>query len=329
MLARSMADPERAGAQAGAQALLAAALSAAVLLTPLAGAGPALAAGADVAAQAIQEYTQLEEKGKLKDLKSLETFRNSYGFKRNINGRVSVKGTSGQWYEVRLDMEVPGAIILQVGWLVPGWLGRLGTRWMAGGLLLAQSGPQGRAAASRAAQRAAGCCGALRPPGWPASMPAHGHAGVRSSQATTCCCCALLELRGRLASALLLLLCRRRRRRRSSSSCCRRCCLRYHRQARSPSAPSLPSHPGPHNPPTLRAQDANGFVYALETDGLQQVDLSDDVVVMLMFADGDWEGGLSPVEVEGEDGKAAQLQMSQREFREFVGLLKGTEAREG
>jgi hypothetical protein len=70
-------------------------------------------------------------------------------------------------------------------------------------------------------------------------------------------------------------------------------------------------------------------VYALETDGLQQVDLSDDVVVMLMFADGDWEGGLSPVEMEGEDGKAAQLQMSQREFREFVGLLKGTEAREG
>jgi hypothetical protein len=108
-------------AQSGASMLLAASISAAVLLTPLAGAGPALATNADVAAHAIQEYTSLEEKGKFKDLKSLETFRNSYGFKRSISGRVSVKGTSGQWYDVRLDMEVPGALILQVRVCVGVW----------------------------------------------------------------------------------------------------------------------------------------------------------------------------------------------------------------
>jgi hypothetical protein len=168
--------------------MIAAALAAAVLTAPTTFVPAAWsAATADIAAQAIQEYQSLEEKGKLKDVKSLESFRQSYGFRRNFNGRVSVKGTSGQWYEVRLDMEVPGAMILQ---------------------------------------------------------------------------------------------------------------------------------------------DGNGFVYALETDGLQQVDLSDDVVVMLMFADGDWEGGLSPVEIEGEDGKSAQLQMTKKEFREFVGLLKNSEVRE-
>ncbi len=201
MLARSTAGPERACAPPGAPALLAAALSAAVLLTPLSGARPALAAGADVAAQAIQEYTQLEEKGKLKDLKSLETFRNSYGFKRNINGRVSVKGSSGQWYEVRLDMEVPGALILQVGGGGPAGGGLTWTRpprLMAGWYLQAGCCAAGRRAAPQAAQRAAdhfsrqggqqACC---------ARVP-------RAQRPANRCCCKLLRSRGGLASGTLL-----------------------------------------------------------------------------------------------------------------------------
>lgn len=53
-----------------------------------------------------------------------------------------------------------------------------------------------------------------------------------------------------------------------------------------------------------------------------QVDLSDDYVLFMMFADGQWEDEMTPIEFE-EDGKAQQLKMTEKEFHEFVG--KSTE----
>ncbi len=49
-----------------------------------------------------------------------------------------------------------------------------------------------------------------------------------------------------------------------------------------------------------------------------QVDLSDDYVLFMMFADGQWEDEMTPIEFE-ENGKALQLTMTEKEFHEFVG----------
>lgn len=41
------------------------------------------------------------------------TCRGKYNIKRGIDGRVQLRRKSGAWMSVRLDMEVPGAILLR------------------------------------------------------------------------------------------------------------------------------------------------------------------------------------------------------------------------
>lgn len=55
---------------------------------------------------------------------------------------------------------------------------------------------------------------------------------------------------------------------------------------------------------------------------LLQVDLSDDYVLFMMFADGQWENDMTPIEFEEDGGQTKQLTMTEKEFHEFVGLLK-------
>jgi len=136
--------------------------------------------------RALEEYMELEDKGKLSDTRTLENYRQKYGIRRGIDGRVQLRSRSGQWYSIRLDMEVPGALLLR---------------------------------------------------------------------------------------------------------------------------------------------DPKGNVYAIETQDLPQVDLSDDYVVLMMFADGVWEDQMSPVEFvdESAGGDTTQLNMTEKEFRDFIGLLKDFE----
>lgn len=55
-----------------------------------------------------------------------------------------------------------------------------------------------------------------------------------------------------------------------------------------------------------------------------QIDLSDDYVLLMLFANGQWESQIAPVEYE-EDGQVKQLTLTAPEFREFVGLLNDAE----
>eukprot|EP00878_Enallax_costatus_P010640 GHUV01011115.1.p1 GENE.GHUV01011115.1~~GHUV01011115.1.p1 ORF type:complete len:252 (+),score=77.55 GHUV01011115.1:261-1016(+) len=142
---------------------------------------PVHAAAAVSSSKALEEYMNMEDAGKLKDIRSLDNIRSKYNMKRTIDGRVQLKRKNGTWMSVRLDLEVPGAIL-------------------------------------------------------------------------------------------------------------------------------------------LRDTKTNG-VYALETDQLPQVDLSDDYVLFMMFADGQWEDEMTPIEFD-EDGKSQQLVMTEKEFHEFVGILK-------
>ena len=75
-------------------------------------------------------------------------------------------------------------------------------------------------------------------------------------------------------------------------------------------------------PGALLMRDSKGLIYATQTDSLQQIDLSDDMVCLLMFADGGWESQMAPIEVSGDDGKSKHLKLSEKEFREIIGLLK-------
>jgi hypothetical protein len=85
----------------------------------------------------------------------------------------------------------------------------------------------------------------------------------------------------------------------------------------------------------LLRDTTNGTIYALETASLAQVDLSDDTVVLMLFADGAWEREMATIDVRDPEeekknkGKGKSegrpLTLSEREFREVVGLLKGSE----
>lgn len=81
-------------------------------------------------------------------------------------------------------------------------------------------------------------------------------------------------------------------------------------------------------PGAVLLRDGKGNVFALETEGLVQVDLSDDFVLFMMFADGEWESEMQPVDVEDEAGKTKQLALTDKEFREVIGILKADEESE-
>jgi hypothetical protein len=83
----------------------------------------------------------------------------------------------------------------------------------------------------------------------------------------------------------------------------------------------------------LLRDTSTGTIYALETASLAQVDLSDDTVVLMLFADGQWEREMATIDVrdpeeekkKGGKSEGRPLTLSEREFREVVGLLKGSE----
>jgi hypothetical protein len=69
---------------------------------------PPARAESEMARKAVDEYMDLESKGKTRSVKALEDVRNKYRLRRNIDGRVQLKSSRGEWWSVRLDMEVRG-----------------------------------------------------------------------------------------------------------------------------------------------------------------------------------------------------------------------------
>lgn len=53
-----------------------------------------------------------------------------------------------------------------------------------------------------------------------------------------------------------------------------------------------------------------------------QVDLSDDYLMLMMFADPAWQETLIPIQLTDRSGAVSQLEMSEQEFKDFVGLIK-------
>lgn len=54
----------------------------------------------------------------------------------------------------------------------------------------------------------------------------------------------------------------------------------------------------------------------------QQIDLSDDYVLFMMFADNNWEQEIVPIQLADENGRASTLEMGEQQFKDYVGILK-------
>lgn len=78
----------------------------------------------------------------------------------------------------------------------------------------------------------------------------------------------------------------------------------------------------------LLRQETSSELFLLEADQLKQVDLSDDKVVLLMFADGSWEKVLVPLEAEVEPGKVEPVKLTKQEFRDIFSVLGEEEEEE-
>jgi hypothetical protein len=52
------------------------------------------------------------------------------------------------------------------------------------------------------------------------------------------------------------------------------------------------------------------------------VDLSDDYVLFMLFADGSWEEQIIPIQLADETGGASTLEMGEQQFKDYVGLIK-------
>lgn len=63
-------------------------------------------------------------------------------------------------------------------------------------------------------------------------------------------------------------------------------------------------------------------IWVLQTERLEQVDLSDDYLMFFMFADGGWEQQMLPIRIADENGESSTLEMGEQQFKDFVGLLK-------
>lgn len=47
-------------------------------------------------------------------------------------------------------------------------------------------------------------------------------------------------------------------------------------------------------PGAMLLRDPKGYIYAIQTESMQQIDLSDDQVILLLFAQGDWGEPMHP-----------------------------------
>ena len=88
---------------------------------------PAWADDSEISRRAVDEYQEAESKGKTKNVKDLEGLRGKYRIRRQPDGRVQLKSSRGEWWSVRLDMEVSRQSALmhcfsQVSPMQKGWL---------------------------------------------------------------------------------------------------------------------------------------------------------------------------------------------------------------
>jgi hypothetical protein len=72
----------------------------------------------------------------------------------------------------------------------------------------------------------------------------------------------------------------------------------------------------------LLRNTADDTIWVLQTEMLEQIDLSDDYMLFSLFADKGWEQQIVPIQLTDESGSPSILEMNAQQFKDYVGLLK-------
>eukprot|EP00879_Flechtneria_rotunda_P007384 GHRR01007746.1.p1 GENE.GHRR01007746.1~~GHRR01007746.1.p1 ORF type:complete len:214 (+),score=66.25 GHRR01007746.1:390-1031(+) len=63
-------------------------------------------------------------------------------------------------------------------------------------------------------------------------------------------------------------------------------------------------------------------IYVLQTDTLQQIDLSDDYLLMMLFSDGSWQEDIQPIRLGDAEEGYEDLKLPEQQFKDLVGMIK-------
>lgn len=74
-------------------------------------------------------------------------------------------------------------------------------------------------------------------------------------------------------------------------------------------------------PGTVLFRDKQDYVWFITFNNIQQIDLTDDYVVIALFGDGSWEDEKQPIQVTDDDGRLVHAQLDQDSFREMISVL--------
>lgn len=77
---------------------------------------PAFALDDQLVQRALKDYTELSPQ-QLNDLKQLENIRQKYRLRRSPDGRLQLRNSRGEYFMIRLDMEVSQAVIELTVWV--------------------------------------------------------------------------------------------------------------------------------------------------------------------------------------------------------------------
>eukprot|EP00955_Chlamydomonas_euryale_P045550 353182-Chlamydomonas_euryale.AAC.42 len=74
-------------------------------------------------------------------------------------------------------------------------------------------------------------------------------------------------------------------------------------------------------PGTLLLRDPDNFVYFINLN-IQQIDLTDDYVVVSIFGDGSWESTLQKVQGKDDNGVLIDARFDQEAFRDLISIME-------
>lgn len=75
-------------------------------------------------------------------------------------------------------------------------------------------------------------------------------------------------------------------------------------------------------PGTVLLRDKGGGVHYITLNNIQQIDLTDDFVVMALFGDGAWEDTMQRLTARDDTGALVDVVMDKDTFRDIISVME-------
>eukprot|EP00882_Tetradesmus_deserticola_P014494 GHRQ01015414.1.p1 GENE.GHRQ01015414.1~~GHRQ01015414.1.p1 ORF type:complete len:159 (+),score=80.80 GHRQ01015414.1:68-478(+) len=75
-------------------------------------------------------------------------------------------------------------------------------------------------------------------------------------------------------------------------------------------------------PGTVLMRDKDSYVYFITINNIQQIDLTDDYVVMALFGDGAWQDSMQRLTAKDDAGKLVDVMLDQDSFRDLISVME-------